>query len=154
MLIGTMLAVTTTLCMSIATAIAIFRYRLWDIDIIIRRTLAYSLLTTILAVIYFSFVLLLTQVFGAITGQENSPFANVIATLVIAAMFMPLRRRIQEVIDRRFYRRKYDAEKIAAVFGTGLRQEMDIEQLSQRLLAVTEETMQPESLSLWMKKKD
>jgi len=134
---------------SIASAIAIFRYRLWDIDIIIRKTLVYGLLSSALALVYFSSILLFERTLQALTGQAST-LAVVASTLIIAALFSPLRSRIQNFIDRRFYRRKYNAEKIVAAFGTGLRQEVDIEQISQRLVTAVEETLQPESLSLWL----
>jgi hypothetical protein len=138
--------------MVIAIAFAIFRYRLYDIDIIIRRTLVYGTLTATLALLYFSTVVLLQALFVILTGQESSA-AVALSTLVIAALFTPMRGRIQDTIDRRFYRKKYDAEKIVAAFSAGLRQEVDIEQLSERVLEVVEETLQPESLSLWLKEK-
>ncbi len=129
-----------------ATAFAIFKYRLYDIDLIIHRTLVYSALTGSLALVYFLSVVLLQQVFS-----EQSQFSIVLSTLAMAALFAPLRRRIQQIIDKRFYRRRYDAERIIATFAVQMRDQVELEKLSAALLATVEETMQPERASLWMR---
>src|SRR5918994_1521319 len=135
----------------IATGIAVLRYHLYDIDLIINRTLVYGSLTLMLALIYFGGVATTQAIFGALTGQEEqSQLAVVVSTLVIAALFMPLRRRIQSFIDRRFYRRKYDARKTLEAFSAKLREETDLDRLGEDLMGVVKETMQPAHISLWL----
>jgi hypothetical protein len=135
----------------IATGIAILRYRLYDIDVLINRTLVYGALTLMLALIYFGGVATTQAIFGALTGQEEQPqLAVVVSTLVIAALFIPLRRRIQSFIDRRFYRRKYDARKTLEAFSAKLRDETDVDRLGEDLMGVVKETMQPAHVSLWL----
>jgi hypothetical protein len=135
----------------LSVGLAILRYRLWDIDLIIRRTLSYSVLTLTLALVYFGIVVLLQPLFSGMINN-TSQFAIVGSTLAIAALFHPLRLRIQTAIDRRFYRRKYDAEYTLAAFGAVVREETDIERLTTRLALVVEETLQPERVLLWLRR--
>ncbi len=136
----------------VAIGFAVLRYRLYDIDLLINRTLVYGSLTVSLAAVYFGGVTATQAIFRALTGQEEQPqLAIVVSTLAIAALFDPLRRGIQRFIDRRFYRRKYDAAKTLASFSSRLREETDLDSLTDEVLGVVRETMQPEHASLWLR---
>jgi hypothetical protein len=134
----------------VAAGIAILRYRLYDIDRLINRTLVYGLLTAILGLVYAAVVLVLGQLFGGVAGNPPS-WAVAGATLAVAALFQPARRRVQQGVDRRFNRRKYDAAKAVEGFSARLRDQVDLDTLSAELLAVVDQTMQPTQSSLWLR---
>ncbi len=133
-----------------AIAIALLRYRLYDIDLVINRTLVYGVLTAMLVVIYSASVLLLQTLFHLMTGGL-SDVAVMSSSLLTAVLFTPLRRRVQEVIDRRFYRQRYDIAQVLTAFSTAAREEVDLQQIRERLLNVVADTMQPTHLSLWLR---
>jgi hypothetical protein len=147
---GDLIAGITIALLPVAAGIAILRYRLYDIDRLINRTLVYGLLTALLAAVYAGAVLVLGQVFGGV-GRDPPSWAVAGATLAVAALFQPARRRIQAAVDRRFNRRKYDAAKTIETFSARLREEVDLDTLSGELLAVVEQTVQPANASLWLR---
>ena len=147
---GYALLIATTPAIPVSIGIAILRYRLYDIDRIINRTLVYGALTVMLGATYFGSVVVLQQVFRTVSGQQST-VAVVASTLAIAALFNPLLRPVQSFVDRRFYRRKYDATKTLEQFSSKLRDETDLNALSSDILAVVRETMQPEHVSLWLR---
>ncbi len=148
--IGQVLFLAGFLAIPTAVGIAILKYRLYDIDVIINRTLVYGLLTAVLALVYSGGVVLSQGVLRALTGQ-GSTLAVVVSTLVIAALFNPLRRRIQTFIDRRFYRRKYDAKRVLGSYAVGLRDETDLTSLGEGLVGVVTGTVRPAHVSLWLR---
>jgi hypothetical protein len=137
------------LSIPIGLGISLLRYKMFDVDAVIRRTALYTVVTTLLAAIYFGLVVVLQRVITPFTG--DSEIVVVLSTLLIAAIFLPLRRRVQEFIDRRFYRRKYDAEKVLAGFAATARDETDLDRLTAELLQVIQETMEPEHISIWLR---
>jgi hypothetical protein len=152
LLVETLVWTVAPLSLPVAAGIAILKYRLYDIDLLINRTLVYGALTAILAGLYFGGVTATQAIFRTLTGQEQQPqLAVVVSTLVIAALFNPLRRRIQGFIDRRFYRRKYDAAKTLEAFSAKLRDETDLDALTSEVVGVVRETMQPAHVSLWLR---
>jgi len=137
----------------LSIGLAVLRSRLFDIDVIIRRTVTYALVGALLAIVYFGNVILLQQIFAGITGQRSEPI-TILSTLAIAALFVPLRNRIQDAIDKRFNRKKYDAQKVLQKFGETVRDETDLDKLTAELINVVQETMQPRSVSVWLRKTD
>jgi hypothetical protein len=133
----------------ITFAVAILRANLWDIDVVIRRTTVYAVLTALLASVYFGSVVILQRLLSPFTG-ESTP-SVVLSTLLIAALSLPLRRRVQDVIDQRFFRKKYNAEKVLERFAATVRDETDLDALTAELVRVIQETMQPEHVSVWLK---
>jgi hypothetical protein len=148
--IGVALLALASVGMPLAIAVAIFRYRLYAIDLVINRTLVYGTLTVLLGGVYAGIVLALGQLFGGL-GATSPSWAVAGATLAVAALVQPARRRIQQAVDRRFDRRRYDAAKTIQAFSTRLRDEIDLDTLSAELLAVVDQTMQPTQASLWLR---
>jgi hypothetical protein len=134
----------------VALGIAVLRYRLYDIDRLVNRTVVYGLLTLLLGGIYAGIVLAFGEVFGGISAEPPS-WAVAGATLAVAALFQPARRRIQAVVDRRFDRRRYDAAKTIEAFSARLRDQVDLDTLTVELLAVVDQTVQPTAVSLWLR---
>ncbi|MBP6017324.1 MAG: hypothetical protein KA586_11435 [Candidatus Promineofilum sp.] len=130
-------------------AMAVLRYRLFDIDVIIRRTTSYALLTALLGLVYFGSVVVFQRLLAPLTGESTA--AVVLSTLLIAALFLPLRRRLQDIIDRRFFRRKYDAQKTLEAFAATVRDETDLDALMAELVRVIQDTMEPEHVTLWLR---
>ena len=156
-IVASVLAVTLInlcwLCVPLSIGVAILRSHLWDIDVLIRRTVTYTVVVALLAALYFASVILLQQIFAFVTGQHTE-IITVLSTLAIVALFVPLRNRVQAVIDKRFYRNRYDARKVLEQFAQEARDETDLERLTADLMSVVQETMQPESVSLWLRDKE
>ena len=149
-LVGAVFFSLVTVMLPVAIGVAILKYRLYDIDRVINRTLVYGLLTVLLAGVYAGAVLVLGQVFGGV-GRDTPSWAVAGATLAVAALFQPARRRIQAAVDRRFNRRKYNTAKTIEAFATRLRDQVDLDTLSAELLAVVDQTMEPTRVSLWLR---
>jgi hypothetical protein len=149
LMIGVPLIAACGLLLPFSLAFSILRYRLWDIDNLINRGLVYGALTLVLALVYFGSIVILQSLFRSLTGQET-PLVIVISTLAIAALFQPLRSRLQDTVDRRFYRSRYDAERTLETFAETVRDEVDLNNLYATLLKVTDEALQPASVSLWL----
>ncbi len=135
----------------VTIGVAVLRHRLWDIEIIIRRTLVYSILTVSLTLVFFGSVAVLQGLSALLIRQDHSPLVTIFSTLATAALFTPLRRRIQSFIDRRFYRQRYDPEQVLAAMSRSLREEVTLDHLTGLLLEIVGETLQPAQVSLWMK---
>lgn len=150
-LVGVPVLYTAALLIPVAIGLAILHHHLFDIDVVVHRTLVYSALTVILGATYFVSVVGFQGVIGTLTHQAEQPLAVAISTLLTAVLFLPLRRRIQQAIDRRFYRRRYAAAKTLAAFGATVRSEVDLTALCDRLLGVVDETMRPTQVSLWLR---
>jgi len=140
----------TLMIFPITVGIALLRYRLWDVDVVVRRTVGYAILTALLLLVYFGSVIVLQRLFTELTGQ-GSTLATILSTLLIAALFLPARRRVQDLIDRRFYRRKYDAAKVLEGFAATARDETDLDRLTAELVRVIQETMEPAHVSVWLR---
>ncbi len=138
----------------LAFSVAILRARLWDIDVIVRRTVSYAVITLLLALIYFGSVISLQQIFTRLAVGQPNELVTALSTLAIAALFVPLRNKIQAAIDKRFNRKKYDAQQVLENFSQTVRDETDIDTLTNELLNVVQETMQPKSMSVWLKKEN
>jgi hypothetical protein len=137
-------------CIPVSIGVAVLRYRLYEIDRLISRTLVYAAVTVVLAATYVALVLGGEAAFASFTG--GSHLAIAVSTLVVAALFLPVRARMQRLVDRRFYRRRYDAQRTLETFGSRLREQLDLETLAAETVAVVTETMEPETTSLWLRK--
>ena len=139
------------LLIPITTTIAMLRTNLWNVDVVIRRTVQYTVVSALLALVYFGSITLIQGGITAVTDTQ-SPLAIVLSTLLIAALFNPLRQRVQQFIDRRFFRKKYDAQQVLAQFAQTTRDEVEVDALQMELLRAVQETLQPETVSVWLKK--
>ncbi len=139
----------TFMAIPLGIGISMLRYHLWDLDVVIRKTAVYATLTALLALVYFGSVLLLQNVFGTVAGKQ-SPAIIVMSTLLIAGLFAPVRARVQDTLDRRFFRKKYDAQQVLEAFAQTTRDETDMATLSDELARVVQDTMQPERVSIWL----